>query len=371
MLRGVLRLLLRASLYYAVVYFAWLPVQPLFMRSLALGSERALRLIQRPPLVTSVTVVDNVVTISSYVTGLGTPMAAWNGGTIHVYMVATIALILAVPLRAWSTRLRLLGLGGAVVWCAAMAICTVQLETLAETYAVQHLGITLHTPGEKTWLERVNGALVALGMLLLPAAFFLSSYLALWRDDEAQAPARTKPLVRGGRSGRSAALSVASLAAVALVLAFVIVARATRQDLEPRDYLDGWTKLAGLNPQFVPAQVNAGLRLDEAGRVDEAIAAYRKALGIDPDRTIARYNLGNALARKGLFADAAQAYETVLAREPDHAAAHKNLGIALLYLDRPCDALAHLERSAALDLRTSEDVRVASQIAALRSRCAR
>src|SRR5258706_2508716 len=233
-LRGVLRLLLRASLYYAVVYFAWLPVQPLFMRSLALGSERALRLIQRPPLVTSVTVVDNVVTISSYVTGLGTPMAAWNGGTIHVYMVATIALILAVPLRAWSTRLRPLGLGGAVVWCAAMTICTVQLETLAETYAVQHLGITLHTPGEKAWLERVNGTLVALGMLLLPAAFFLSSYLALWRGTGAHAHVRTKPVVRSGRSGRSAALSGATPAAGALGVAVLIGARAAPQRPAPR-----------------------------------------------------------------------------------------------------------------------------------------
>src|SRR5206468_11201852 len=78
-LRGVLSLLLRAALLYAVLYLAWLPVQPLFMRSLALGAERALRLVQRPPLVTSVSARDNVITIRSYVTGLGTPMAAWNG----------------------------------------------------------------------------------------------------------------------------------------------------------------------------------------------------------------------------------------------------------------------------------------------------
>lgn len=343
------------------------------MRLLAAAAERALRLVERPPLITSVVANGNVLTIWSYVTGLQTPMAAWNGDNIHFFMVATIALALAMPLRGLRTRVKLAGLALAVGSAAALAICIVQLETVAETYAGQYLGITLHTSREKAFLKAANEGLIMVGMLLLPAYLFLVSYLALWSESAllaAGANRVARPAVaRGRRSNLSFAITGACAAAVLGTIGAFLAG--TRRDPDPRAYLAGWTKLADLNPHFAAAHVNVGIALEEEGKVDEAIRAYRKALEAEPERFAAHYNLGNALFRKGLYADAARAYERILDRQPDHAAAHKNLGIALLYIDRPCDALRHLERSAELDPKIFGDERVASQITDLRRKCRR
>ena len=158
------------------------------------------------------------------------------------------------------------------------------------------------------------------------------------------------------------------LAVTVMIAAFLLT---KRPNPDPHTYLAGWAKLAALNPDFAPAHVNMGIRLEEEGRLDEAILAYHRALRADPGRLIAHYNLGNALVKKGRYADAVRSYETVLDKDPDNAFAHKNLAIALLYLDRSCEALIHLERSAELDARTFADTRVAGQISDLRTRCER
>ncbi len=343
------------------------------MRLLAAAAERALRLVERPPLVTSVVANENVLTIWSYVTGLTTPMASWNGENIHFFMVATIALSLAVPMRRMRTRVKLACLALCVGLAAALAICVVQLETVAETYAGQYLGITLHTEGERTFLKRTNEVLIMVGMLLLPAYLFLVSYLALWSESAplaAGASPVAKPAVaRGHRSKLSIAIT-GTCAAVVLGAIGAFLA-GTRRDPDPRAYAAGWAKLADLNPHFAAAHVNVGVALEEEGRVDEAIRAYRKALEAEPERFAAHYNLGNALMKKGLYADAASAYEKVCRQEPNNASAHKNLAIALLYLDRPCEALTHIVRSTELNARVFGDARVADQIADLRSKCGR
>src|SRR5438876_10799390 len=94
----VLRLLLRVAVTYVVTCLVWIPMQPWFTWWLAAGAERLLRLIQRPPLITSVVASGNVITISSYVTGFDSPMASWNDANLHFFVVAPIALMLAVPL---------------------------------------------------------------------------------------------------------------------------------------------------------------------------------------------------------------------------------------------------------------------------------
>ena len=347
-------------------------MQPVFVRSLSAGAERALRLIQRPPLITSVSASGNVITISSYVTGLDTPMASWNSQNIHFFVVATVALMLAVPLRSRMTRAKLILLAFSVGWVVSLGICVVQLETVAETYAQQYLRITLHTVREKALLEWANQALITVGMLLVPALLFLLTYLSLWLESP---QTREERMDFGSRRppapSSTARISMASGIGLALAVMIAAFLLTNRPNPDPHTFLAGWAKLAALNPDFAPAHVNVGIGLEEGGRLDEAIEAYRRALRADPERALAHYNLGNALVKKGLYADAARAYEKVLDKEPDNAGAHKNLSIALLYLDRGCEALPHLERSAELDARTFADAHVASQIADLRARCGR
>lgn len=76
-----------------------------------------------------------------------------------------------------------------------------------------------------------------------------------------------------------------------------------------------------------------------AGRVDDAIAAYRRVLSRASPPPEASFNLGVALQMRKDFDEAAQCFRRVIERAPRYAPAHLNLGNALRELDRPEEAL--------------------------------
>ena len=65
----------------------------------------------------------------------------------------------------------------------------------------------------------------------------------------------------------------------------------------------------------------------DQGKLDEAIACYRRALELKPDYAVAHNNLGNALKDQGKLDEAAACYRRALELKPDYAAAHNNLGM--------------------------------------------
>jgi Flp pilus assembly protein TadD len=87
-------------------------------------------------------------------------------------------------------------------------------------------------------------------------------------------------------------------------------------------------------------QFAAALAHQQAGRVEAAIAAYRRLLALRPDLPEAQFNLGVALARLGRFEEAAGQFRRAIALRPDYMAAHNNLGTALRELGRPEEAEA-------------------------------
>ncbi len=66
--------------------------------------------------------------------------------------------------------------------------------------------------------------------------------------------------------------------------------------------------------------------LAEQGKLDEAVASYRRALELKPDFAEAHYNLANALSDQGKLEEALAGYRRALELKPDYAAAHCNLG---------------------------------------------
>lgn len=82
-----------------------------------------------------------------------------------------------------------------------------------------------------------------------------------------------------------------------------------------------------------------------AGRLDEAIAAYRAALLVPPPLPEARFNLGIALQSKGEWREACDCFRAVLAVAPRFAPAHLNLGNALRELHENDEALASYRRA--------------------------
>jgi protein O-GlcNAc transferase len=130
------------------------------------------------------------------------------------------------------------------------------------------------------------------------------------------------------------------------------------------------------------ALLQAGLKHQEAGRLAEAEAFYRRALAVQPNHADALYLLGVLAQRAGRadlaveffdqaiksnknsppyfaqrarslqalmrFDEALASYDRALALQPDHAETFNNRGIALGLMNRMTDALASFDRAIAL-----------------------
>ncbi len=59
-----------------------------------------------------------------------------------------------------------------------------------------------------------------------------------------------------------------------------------------------------LKPDYVPARLNLGNTLLEAGQNEEAVAEYEKVLELEPNYILAHQNLASALNRLGRFDEA-------------------------------------------------------------------
>ena len=81
-----------------------------------------------------------------------------------------------------------------------------------------------------------------------------------------------------------------------------------------------------LKPDYAEAHNNLGNALKDQGKLDEAVACYRRALELKPDFAEAHNNLGNALKEQGKLDEAVACYRRALELKPDFAEAHGNLG---------------------------------------------
>jgi tetratricopeptide (TPR) repeat protein len=110
----------------------------------------------------------------------------------------------------------------------------------------------------------------------------------------------------------------------------------------------------GLKPDYVMAHLELGKVLGEQGQRDEAIAAFRRAIELKPDYADAHYTLGNFLFGTGRPGEAVAAYRKAIALKPDDAESHCNLGIALRQLGDLAPALLSLERGHELGSRRKD-----------------
>jgi hypothetical protein len=341
----------------------WLPLQPLFTRLVAAAAGPVLRLVEDPPLVTSLVARDNSVLIYSFLTGFSEHMAAWSTQTMGVFVLAPLVLVLAAPVGRWATRLAAAVVVLALVFVVCVGIAATQIQIVVETHGAKQLGIEVHTAAEKATLKRFNDALHVIGMLALPAFLFLTTYAyGLWVGPGG-GPSRGRSVAL-----RSPAIVVGAVAAAASVawLALAAVPEASRV---PGDHHEGWAKVLELNPAFAPAQVNVALHLESTDRIDEAIELYRSALRKRPELPEVHYNLGNALTKRDRHEQAVASYRETLRLAPGHVAAHRNLGLALAKIDRPCDAARHLEQSTRLDGSVEARRRLLREIERLRRLC--
>ena len=89
-------------------------------------------------------------------------------------------------------------------------------------------------------------------------------------------------------------------------------------------------------------QIDRGYDLHEAGKLEEAEAAYRKALDdVGPDALLF-FNLGVLLEDMERSAEAAESYQAALQLDPLMADGHYNLALVCEQLGRPQEAIRHM-----------------------------
>jgi Flp pilus assembly protein TadD len=103
-----------------------------------------------------------------------------------------------------------------------------------------------------------------------------------------------------------------------------------------------------LKPDAADLHYNLGNALRRLGRLDEAIATYRRAATYGPDLLPIRNNLGAALQSLGRHAEAAEAFRQAIRLARDDAELNRNLGIALEGGGRLDEAIAAYRRALAL-----------------------
>jgi tetratricopeptide (TPR) repeat protein len=97
-----------------------------------------------------------------------------------------------------------------------------------------------------------------------------------------------------------------------------------------------------------------GLKLEEAGRDEEAILAYTKALGLGHPPPELAFNLGNLLFRKERREEASQCFALATEIDPEYAEAWNNLGNAQAACNQREEAVRSYERALALDERYAD-----------------
>ncbi|HTQ38338.1 MAG TPA: tetratricopeptide repeat protein [Pirellulales bacterium] len=143
------------------------------------------------------------------------------------------------------------------------------------------------------------------------------------------------------------ARKMAQAAAVAIVGVFMLLSWQQSRLYGSAEvlYRDTLTK----NPDCWLAYNNLGNALEQAGRVDEAIAEYQAALQLKPDYAEAHVNLGTALAESNQTELAIEQYRQALTLKPNYAQAHNHLGVALAKAGQSQQALAEYQEALRLN----------------------
>jgi tetratricopeptide (TPR) repeat protein len=95
------------------------------------------------------------------------------------------------------------------------------------------------------------------------------------------------------------------------------------------DAVAAFRRAVALDPAAVPPRVALGTVLQQTGAAAEAIGHLQEAAALAPGAFAAHYNLGVALAAEGRADEAIAAYRQALMIEPNSPAALANLGIVL------------------------------------------
>ena len=135
------------------------------------------------------------------------------------------------------------------------------------------------------------------------------------------------------------------------ILTFILITSMTatyQRNIIWKNEISLWTDCIKKSPDKARIHNILGVKLYEAGLIEQALIHYKKALEIEPFFTSAHLNLGNALAQQGQLQSAIQQYKTVIAQgqqnigeHDDFLKAHNNLANRFAELGQEEKAIYH------------------------------
>ena len=84
-----------------------------------------------------------------------------------------------------------------------------------------------------------------------------------------------------------------------------------------QEAIEHYQQALQLNPDYIEAHDDLGIRFPQIGRLQEAIEHYQQALHLKPDYADAHNDLGVALAKAGRLQEAIDHYQQALLLKPD------------------------------------------------------
>jgi predicted O-linked N-acetylglucosamine transferase (SPINDLY family) len=116
--------------------------------------------------------------------------------------------------------------------------------------------------------------------------------------------------------------------------------------MQNKDALPAFQKMAELMPNEADAHYNLGIALKSAGQYEDAVISYRRALQINPNYAEAHYNLGNSLKQLGQLSEAETSFRHAIKLKPDFIDAQGNLVFCLNFSTQytPAEYLAEALR---------------------------
>lgn len=109
------------------------------------------------------------------------------------------------------------------------------------------------------------------------------------------------------------------------------------------DAIAHFRKAIAFYPQYVMAHNDLGAQLLAQGKLDEAAEEFRRAIELDPKAFNPRLNLGIVLVQQLRFSEAAAMLKTALALDPNEPAARLYNGLALKGSNAPDEAERELK----------------------------
>ncbi len=121
-----------------------------------------------------------------------------------------------------------------------------------------------------------------------------------------------------------------------------------------QEAIKAYRQIIAVDPGSVQARTYCGAALLDRQRTDEAAQILQTAVLMNPKNVDALCYLGNAQQETGRLAAAEKSYRRALAIRPDFARAHNNLGVLLKKLGREGDAVTSFRRAVEIEPRYAQ-----------------